>query len=73
MRLLLLIPLLLLAACGTKLEAGNDRGGIVYYGGAHQTAQAFTLADRHCQQFGRRAVFQSMPEFETRAAFQCVP
>ena len=52
--IVLVIAISTLIGCASNPVSGNEAGGIVMHGGINP-ANAFTLAQNHCQEFGKSA------------------
>ena len=71
MRAIVIAVALLLAGCGARLEAGNERGGIVDGRGGGASG-ALAAADQHCRQFGKAAEFVGLASTPGHMIFRCL-
>ena len=72
-RIWALVSLLLLAACAPSLEGANERGGIIRHTQAGlNMGAAFTMANDHCQKYGRVAQITGTDGWTDTVSFNCV-
>jgi hypothetical protein len=71
MRAMVLLAAVVLAGCAARLEAANERGGIVDTFGASY-ASGLEIADAHCRRFGRAAEFTGNGPRVGDLVFRCV-
>jgi len=72
MKLLIIIPLFILAGCiNPKIMAGSDRQVLIGDVTRHNEVEAFRLADRYCQRYGRRASLVKDTGFD-KLYYDCV-
>lgn len=71
MRAIVLLAAVALAGCGARLEAANERGGIVDTFGASY-ASGLEVADAHCRRFGRAAEIAGNGPRAGDLIFRCV-
>jgi hypothetical protein len=61
-----------LQSCAPQVIASNERGGIISHVNGASQADAFALADSHCQKYGRVAQVTGMDIVYNRLMFACV-
>jgi hypothetical protein len=72
MRYFVLAASLAVTGCAPSLVGSNERGGMISHVSGMNRDDAFSLADRHCRQFGRAARISGQSALDSTMTFDCV-